>query len=40
MDLVSESWNQLHSWVFEASEGIRELGVSNKSYINEACVTI
>jgi hypothetical protein len=22
VDLVSENWNQLHSWVFEASEAI------------------
>ncbi len=27
VDLVSESWNQLHSWIFESSEAILERGV-------------
>ena len=33
--MVSESWNQLHSWIFEASEGIS----SSSSMINNPSLT-
>ena len=33
VDLVSENWNQLHSWVFEASEAILGGQESEKNLI-------
>ena len=30
VDLVSENWNQLHSWAFEASEAILNMKTAER----------